>query len=62
MGEVCLVGSKNKKISRNEQKIESYKPIKEALLSETPERRIVFTKKLSPMQNEFYKLIFRGAL
>jgi len=43
---VCLVGNKNKKISRNEQKIERYKQAKERLLSAKRKQKIVFTKNL----------------
>jgi len=46
MGGVCLVGNENKKISRNEQKSESYKRIKWVLLTAKRKRKIVFTKKL----------------
>jgi len=41
---VCSVGSKNKKIGRNEQKIESYKPAKERLLAAKHKQKIVFIK------------------
>jgi hypothetical protein len=59
---VCPGCSKNKKIGRNEQKIESYKRTKGVLLTARPKREIVFTKKLVRYKNKFHKLIFRGAL
>jgi hypothetical protein len=47
---VCPVGKKNKKISRNEQKIERYKQTKELLLTAKRKRKTVFAKKISPLQ------------